>query len=70
MATRDTKFLLKRSNVPGKIPPSSAMTEGEIALKRTQFGVGPEPKQNAEGLFEIADDVIVNFALQASPEYR
>lgn len=32
MATRDTKFLLKRSNVPGKIPPSSAMTEGEIAL--------------------------------------
>jgi len=32
MATRDTKFLLKRSNVPGKIPPSSALTEGEIAL--------------------------------------
>lgn len=32
MANRQTTFLLKRSNVPGKIPPSSGLTLGELAL--------------------------------------
>jgi len=32
MANRQTTFLLKRSNVPGKIPPSSGLTSGELAL--------------------------------------
>ncbi|MCF8374663.1 MAG: sodium-translocating pyrophosphatase [Bacteroidales bacterium] len=38
--------------------------EGEIIVKRSQFGVGPEPKQNAQGLFEIGDNVIITFSLQ------
>jgi hypothetical protein len=32
MANRQTTFLLKRSNVPGKIPSSSGLTLGELAL--------------------------------------
>ena len=32
MANRQTTFLLKRSNVPGKIPPMSGLTIGELAL--------------------------------------
>ena len=32
MAKRQTTFLLKRSNVPGKIPPISGLTSGELAL--------------------------------------
>jgi len=32
MAKRQTTFLLKRSNIPGKIPPSSGLTSGELAL--------------------------------------
>ena len=32
MANRQTTFLLKRSNVPGKIPSSSGLTLGEMAL--------------------------------------
>lgn len=32
MANRQTTFLIKRSNVPGKIPPSSGLTLGELAL--------------------------------------
>ena len=32
MAKRQTTFLLNRSNVPGKIPPISGLTSGELAL--------------------------------------
>ena len=32
MANRQTTFLIKRSNVPGKIPPASGLTSGELAL--------------------------------------
>ena len=32
MANRQTKFLIKRSNVPGKVPPASGLTSGELAL--------------------------------------
>jgi len=32
MANRQTTFLIKRSNVPGKVPPSSGLTSGELAL--------------------------------------
>jgi len=32
MANRQATFLLKRSNVPGKIPPMSGLTIGELAL--------------------------------------
>lgn len=32
MANRKTTFLLKRSNVPGKVPPASGVTLGEILL--------------------------------------
>jgi hypothetical protein len=32
MANRKNTFLLKRSNVPGKIPPLSGLTTGEVAL--------------------------------------
>jgi hypothetical protein len=32
MANRQTTFLIKRSNVPGKVPPASGLTSGELAL--------------------------------------
>jgi cytoskeletal protein CcmA (bactofilin family) len=32
MAKRQTTFLIKRSNVPGKVPPISGLTIGELAL--------------------------------------
>ena len=32
MAKRQTTFLIKRSNVPGKVPPASGLTSGELAL--------------------------------------
>jgi hypothetical protein len=32
MTNRQTKFLIKRSNVPGKVPPASGLTSGELAL--------------------------------------
>jgi polyisoprenoid-binding protein YceI len=47
-----------------------ASFEGELNIKRTQFQVGPQPKANEDGLFDIGDDVYIRFALQVFPNRK
>ncbi len=41
-----------------------AVFRGELRIDRTNFGVGPAPERNEEGLTEISEDVLLEFRLQ------